>query len=190
VGIVLLAPFHVAAFTLKYKPDRHVLEKVIFPALVRDPAVRRVVSVGCAWYTRRYEAVFHDREFWTIDSDERMKRHGATRHIVGPMTCLPQHLPAHSVDVVLCNGVFGFGLDAKDECEESVRAAFSCLRPGGLLIIGGCATGSHCAVPPRSLSSLASFQPHVLPPFTSPSYQTFSPLLHTFDFYRRPEEGP
>jgi hypothetical protein len=43
-------------------PDRDVLEQVIFPALRDRADVRRILLVGCEWYTRHYPRAFGDRE--------------------------------------------------------------------------------------------------------------------------------
>lgn len=192
VAIAVLDPFYRLRFQLQYKPDRHVLEEVIFPALLADEGMRRVLSVGCAWYTRAYEERFGDREFWTIDVDERARRYAGKRHIVASITAITEHFQPGSLDVVICNGVVGFGLDSEDDCNRAFRGAYRCLRPGGLLIIGwDDAEGCRPAVPLERLAGLRAFQRHALPPFPSWRYPTFSPIGHTFDFYARPvEPGP
>ena len=50
-------------------PDRLVLDRVILPALAADPEYRRVIFVGCDWYTQHYEGMFAGRDYWTIDMD-------------------------------------------------------------------------------------------------------------------------
>ncbi len=193
LAIAALDPLYRLRFQLQYKPDRHVLEEVIFPALLAKEDVRRVLFVGCAWYTRAYGKRFHDREFWTIDVDERMQRYAGDRHIVASITTIDEHFEPGSLDVVICNGVVGFGLDSEEDCDRAFYGAFRCLRPGGLLIIGwDDAAGCRPAVPLEDLTSLRAFQPCTLPPFPSWRYPTFSSLGHTFDFYERPyvESGP
>ena len=189
--IAVLDPFYRLRFRLQYKPDRRVLEDVIFPTLLAREDVRRVLFVGSAWYTRTYGNRFHDREFWTIDVDERVRKYGGERHIVASITTIAEHFDPESLDVVVCNGVVGFGLDSEDDCDRAFAGAYRCLRPGGLLIIGwDDADGCRPAVPLESLASLRAFQPYVLPPFPSWRYPTFSPLGHTFDFYARPRLEP
>lgn len=182
-----LDPFYRLRFRLQYKPDRRVLEKVIFPALLAEEGLRRVLFVGCAWYTRSYSEGFRDREFWTMDVDERARRYATERHVVASMTALANHFEPESLDVVICNGVVGFGLDSEEDCDRAFDGAYRALRPGGLLIVGwDDADGYRPAVRFDSLASLQAFQRHVLPPFPSWRYPTFSPLGHTFDFYVRP----
>ncbi|HVK06914.1 MAG TPA: hypothetical protein VM490_25835, partial [Armatimonadaceae bacterium] len=49
--------------------DRRLLEQVILPDLARRAELRRVLFVGCAWYTESYERFFPGREYWTLDLD-------------------------------------------------------------------------------------------------------------------------
>ena len=193
MAIAALDPFYRLRYQLQYKPDRRVLEDVIFPALLADQDMRRVLFVGCAWYTRAYGERFGDFEFWTIDVDERARRYAGERHIVASITTIAEHFEPASLDVVICNGVVGFGLDSEEDCDRAFNGAFRCLRPGGLLIIGwDDAEGCRPAVPLEHLTSLRAFEPYVLAPFPSWRYPTFSTLGHTFDFYARPlgKTGP
>lgn len=190
VALAALDPIYRLRFRFQYKPDRRVLEEVIFPALLADERVRRVLFVGCAWYTRDYAERFHDREFWTIDVDERVARYAGERHVIASVTTIGDHFQPESLDVVICNGVIGFGLDTEQDCDRAFDAAYKCLRPGGLLIIGWDDTeGFRPPVSLENLASLRGFQPFVLTPFASWRYPTFGPLRHTFDFYIRPTDG-
>ena len=182
----MLAPLYGVRFRLQTKPDRYILENVIFGALLADEDIHRLLFVGCASYTRSYSSYFVDREFWTIDVDERMARHGGPRHIVGSITEMSRHFPPGSLDVVICNGVIGFGLDTEEECDRAFRECYVCLRSGGLLIVGWDNVDEFRPFPLQNLTSLRFFRPYALPPFVSWRYQTFSQLQHTYDFYRRP----
>lgn len=160
---------------------------MIVPALLADEGMRRVLFVGCSWYTRSYGARFGDREFSTIDVDERARRYAGERHVVASITAVADHFELASLDDVICNGIVGFGLDSEEDCDRAFKGAYRCLQPGGLLIIGwDDADGCRSAVPLERLASLRAFQPYGLPPFPSWRYPTFSPLGHTFDFYVRP----
>src|SRR5262245_31733372 len=88
-------------------PDRKVLDGVILPPLIADPDVRRVIFVGCDWYTRHYEDMFAGRDYWTIEVDPARARFGARQHIVGPMVEIGKRFPPGTVDLILCNGVIG-----------------------------------------------------------------------------------
>ncbi|TIM81247.1 MAG: methyltransferase type 11, partial [Mesorhizobium sp.] len=50
---------HVSTFHLT--EDRKLLETVILTQLRRDPAVKRILFVGCEWYTKPYESRFRSK---------------------------------------------------------------------------------------------------------------------------------
>ena len=170
----------------EYTPDRHVLEEVIFGALLERGDMRRLLFVGCDWYTRRYPEIFAAREFWTIDMQPDKARYGSRRHVVGNLTQLREHFEAGSLDAVICVGVLGWGLDGHEETERALDGCFECLRPGGLLILSWNEAGAHRATPLGALSSLRRFEPCTLPGFPAATYPTFSDLGSVFGFYRRP----
>jgi len=119
-------------------PDRVMLERRIFPLLIQR-GVRKVLSVGVAYYTAHHPAFFAGRgvELWTLDLDARKARWGAPhRHVVGDALNLPAHLPAHDFDAVIINGVLGYGIDGEAATTQALRACAAVLGTGGWLIIG------------------------------------------------------
>lgn len=194
---MLAALYHVitrarsrVAMWREYTPDRHVLEHVIFSSLRQRDDMQRLLFVGCDWYTRRYPRHFADREFWTLEKLPEKARYGSDRHVVDTLANARSHFDAESIDVVICNGVLGWGLDTPEETEDALAACFECLRPGGLLIIGWADFDGRRPVPLDTLSNLKRFEPCTLAPFPGPTYPTFSDLNQIFAFYRRPEAPP
>lgn len=116
--------------------DRRVLEQEILPAFAREPGVARVLFAGCASYTRHYEALFDRAEYWSIDPARRNRRHGARRHIESDLQRLAQHVPAGYFDLIVCNGVLGWGLNAPDQANAAFAACHAALREGGHLLLG------------------------------------------------------
>jgi SAM-dependent methyltransferase len=169
-------------------PDRDVLEQVIFPALRERADMRRILFVGCDWYTRNYPRAFADRELWTIDVDPAKARYGAHRHVVDTVAKLDAHFLPASFDAVIFNGIFGYGVDDPGEAEAIVGQCFECLRPRGLFILGWDDEEGIRPVPPDTIAALRRFEPMTLPPFTGPSYATFGPVRHVFEFYARPAD--
>ena len=49
---------------------------------------------------------------------------------------LDRHLAPGSVDVVIANGVFGFGIDDRAALAAAFAAAHAVLRPAGTLVLG------------------------------------------------------
>ena len=166
--------------------DRQYLEHEVLPALARRADVRCVLFVGCARYTRHYEAMFTNAEYWTMDPDPRRQRWGARRHILDRLERLGRHRPEASFDLIVCNGVLGWGLNERDAAEAAFAACHAALRPGGTLIVGWNDIRPHNAVRPDSLRSLRRFHRAPVGAGRAPQVRIGVPHRHVFDFYRKP----
>jgi SAM-dependent methyltransferase len=164
-------------------PDRKVLDTVILPPLIRDPACRRVVFVGCDWYTRHYEDMFAGADYWTIEVDPARARFGARQHLVGPMVEIGERFPPGSVDLVICNGVVGWGLNDPLEIEASLRACLKALRPGGVLVIGWNDIPEKRVADLESIPALREFRPFALAGRSV--FETATYNRHTFSLYQK-----
>src|SRR5438094_9531121 len=71
--------------------DRRILEDFIFPYVLSREDCRRILFVGCDWYTAGYAKVFRGREYWTIEIDARRRKYGAPQHVVGEAENVRQH---------------------------------------------------------------------------------------------------
>jgi hypothetical protein len=166
--------------------DRRVLEKIIFSHFLSLPQVGKVLFVGCDWYTKHYQkAFFRAHDFWTIDVSASARKFGGTQHLVAPLGQLDQYFPPGHFDLIICNGVYGFGLDAREDCEWAFHLCHSSLRNGGYFILGWDDIPARTPVALDSIESLQRFQKLSVPPFNSWRYVTDTPYRHTYDFYRR-----
>lgn len=165
--------------------DRRVLEQQILPALAGDPAIARVVFVGCDWYTAHYERLLAGVSLHTLDPAPGRRRYGAARHHVAGLQQLDRLFAPASLDAIVCNGVYGWGLDARRDCEQAFRASARCLRPGGWFILGWNDVPAHDPVPLADLS-LGALRPH---PFGALGRDRLlvpgSVDRHSYAFYRR-----
>ncbi|MGZ9029943.1 MAG: methyltransferase [Burkholderiaceae bacterium] len=166
--------------------DRQYLEHEVLPALARRADVRCVLFVGCARYTRHYEAMFPKAEYWTIDPDPHRQRWGARRHIVDRLERLGHHRSEAHFDLIVCNGVLGWGLDARDDAEAAFAACHAALRPGGQLILGWNDIRPHNAVRPDGLESLGCFERAPASSGRPSQVRIGVPHRHVFEFYRKP----
>ena len=166
--------------------DRYLLEEVIFPALRAKPEVHQILFVGCEWFTRHYPRRFAGREFTTIDVDPTKARYGADHHIVDSLTNLSQHFDTEALDAIVCNGVFGWGLDSPEEIDVAVRACYETLRPSGTFVVGWNDRDPWRPPAFAALESFRRFEPFAMPPFPWPVYPTLGEMRHTYNFYRRP----
>ncbi len=170
-------------------PNRRVLEDVIMPALAADPRYRRVLFVGCRWYTKIYGAIFRNSEYWTIEIDPTQAKFGSQgRHIVDSYLNLSRHVEPGSFDAIVLNGVFGWGIDNPADTEVALYETLRALNPGGIAIIGYNATEqNHPSFLDRPSEAMSMFEPFVLEALGGTTYETpGDPGKHTFVFLRKP----
>src|SRR5262249_51488498 len=98
--------------TLLNTEDRRVLEQIIFPHFLNDQSFRSILFVGCDWYTRDYNNIFEaQKKYITLDPDLGKRKYGAKQHIPDKLQKLDRYFNSGSLDLILCNGVYGFGLN-------------------------------------------------------------------------------
>jgi SAM-dependent methyltransferase len=166
--------------------DRIVLEQAIFPHYSRDPGIRTMLFVGCGTYTAHYQRLFFPtQDFWTIEPDPAAARHGAQQHVIAPLEELERHFPENHFDLVICNGVFGWGLDGHEQCEAAFAQVHSRLRADGHFLFGWDDVPRRTPVPLDTLSSLTRFRPYTFPTLGASRYVTETPYRHTYAFYRK-----
>jgi hypothetical protein len=162
--------------------DRHILEQVIIPYFVR-PEFSRILFVGCDYYTSHYNRLFAGKEYWTLEKDPARSKYGASRHVTDVLKNVSRHFAPGYFDVILCNGVLGWGLFDREEIEESFEGCFVCLREGGVLLLGWNDTSEKLPFPLEESRSLGRFRPFPFPPLGTPRHLTQNPNRHTFSFF-------
>jgi SAM-dependent methyltransferase len=166
--------------------DRRILERDIFLYIVAHPEFCDILWVGSSWYTAPYTTLFRDRNFWTLDIDPLKQRYGSARHIVDGMENVRRHFGVEVLDLVLCNGVVGWGFNSYTQVEQAFGGCFESLRPGGVLMIGWNDLPHARPIPFAELTTLARFEPYVFPPLHTHELRTRSVSRHVFTFYRKP----
>lgn len=164
--------------------NRVVLEKQLFPWILAQAEYQRILFVGCQWYTWHYNNIFRAREFWTIDSDQRKKRYGSSRHMTDSVTELPKYLSAGSIDCILMIGVIGWGLDHAEPTRQALEACHHCLRPGGLFVLGVDEVPNHMPFDYTVLPEEAGFQSLSVRALGTARYRCQGELNHTLTFYQ------
>ena len=167
-------------------PDRAVLERLVLPTFAADPSLRSLLFVGCGRYTRHYAALFAPatERFRTLDIDPRRARYGNTGHVVAALQDVAQHLAPASVDGVVCNGVYGFGIYDRAELDKALRASFAVLRPGARFVLGWNDVAAFAPFDPLEVALGAGF---VRDATLLGAWRvvTDTPTRHTFDSYVR-----
>jgi hypothetical protein len=166
--------------------DRRLLERVIFPFFIQNPSYKSILFVGCAWYTQRYNRSFEaEKRFITIDPDPDKRNYGAKEHIVDKLENLARHFRPGALDLIICNGVFGWGLNAKADVEQAFDACFGSLREGGMLLLGWNDIEERRPFGLCDCKSLQRFVPVDFPPLQTAVYVTSTPYRHTYNFYEK-----
>lgn len=166
--------------------DRRVLEQVIFPYFSSLPNIGSVLFVGCDWYTKHYEPTyFPAKNFWSIDPAPRARKFAGRRHIVAPLEELELHFGPDQFDLIICNGVYGFGLDTRSQCEKAFEVCHSRLGTGGHFVLGWDDIPARTPVPLADIESLRRFKRSAFAPLGSWRYTTDTPYRHTYDFYSK-----
>lgn len=166
-------------------PDRDVLERTILGALFTDTAVRAIAFVGCAGYTAWYPALFRFRpgvRFATIDPDPAQASYGARgdHHRATLQSFANEAGEAGAFEVVVVNGVVGYGIDSPEDQAAALEAAHRLLRPGGRLVIGYDETGAVATLGPFPQEG---WREAVVPGAQDHRVGTTSKLGHTFVCY-------
>lgn len=164
--------------------DRRVLEQIIIPFLLSKLAPRRVLEVGREPYEAFYNEFFAGRELWTLDRDVAKIRFGARNHVADDAANLRRHFPPGHFDLVLMNGVFGWGLNERDAIERAFAAVHEILVPGGIFVLGWNDTPDLVPVPLDQVQALRRFQPYFFPPLNASVFKC-STYEHTYSFFER-----
>jgi SAM-dependent methyltransferase len=168
-------------------PDRVILERQVLPAFAADPALRSLLFVGCGRYTRPYAALFAPatERFRTLDIDPRRARFGNTGHLVAALQDVARHLAPASVDAIVCNGVYGFGIYDRDELAKALGASCTVLRPGGSFVLGWNDVPAFAPFDPLEVALASGFVRDATL-LGAWRVTTDTPTRHTFDGYIRP----
>ena len=166
----------------KKRADRKILEQVVFAELLRDSSMQRILFVGCAWYTLHYPRIFQDREFTTMELCPTESRYGASRHICDTCENIADHFGEGSLDAVVFNGVYGFGLNTMDALQRTHAGIHRALRPQGVLVYGWNDTPDRAPFPFDQLRGMELFRPYVFPPLGKSIVESDAKNRHRFHF--------
>jgi hypothetical protein len=142
--------------------------------------------VGCSAYTQRYEEFFTGKEYWTIDPKRVKRQYGAQRHVVDSVTNVGRYVARHYFDLIIMNGVIGFGLNRVDDIEQAVAACYEALARHGILLVGWNDTPRRMPIELCQVQALAKFREYYFDPLQACHYRAEGAHRHTFSFYHRP----
>ncbi|GEM_PF-975569 len=92
--------------------------------------------IGCDKRSWHYPKVL-DLELHTIDIEKKKALYGNYKHhIVGSATELERYYDPESFEVIIGNGLIGFGMNAPEQCEQFLKGVALLLKSEGLFVIG------------------------------------------------------
>jgi len=144
-----------------------------------------LLFVGVRPYTRALTRSVRNATVVTIDRDPNMRFFGARRHHT---VALEDIAGTHEgpFDVAIVNGVFGAGIDSVAAAERAIKALYTALGPGGLLVLG--VNEERPTTPSLSrVKAMHEFRLAAPPPWGTPRFVVSSPFegTHTFLFFQR-----
>jgi len=125
------------AYQVRRNAGRVMLVNEILPAYARLGG--RILWIGCRRYTKGYGPLLERNggTCWTTDIEAAHANWGeAGRHFTWDLLQIDRLLAGESFDTVLCNGVFGFGVDTRESQLTALQAMARILKPGGRLLLG------------------------------------------------------
>ncbi len=118
-------------------PDRSFLENKVFSYLNSISNFKgNLLFAGVASYTKHYYAKLKYQTY-TIDWERSQARYGnGPNHVVGSVTELNKFWPDGYFDVIVANGLIGYGINSSELISSMLENMHDALRENGLLIIG------------------------------------------------------
>jgi SAM-dependent methyltransferase len=116
---------------------RIVLVNEILPAYSKFGGL--ILWIGCRRYSKGYGALLEQNggECWTTDIELSHAKWGERgRHFTWDLLLIDRLIASEAFDTVLCNGVFGFGVDTRRMQLAALEAMARILTPGGRLLLG------------------------------------------------------
>lgn len=169
-------------------PDRRFMERQILPAVGRA-GFSRVLFVGCADYTRHYRDWFRrtGAAYWTMDVDPAAAAgEDAARHVICDILQAERHLPVRNFDLIIFNGVFGYGVNDPADMARVFVVLHGLLAPSGLLLVGW----NRDLVPDPTQFDACRQRFDRAAPFSLPSRTSFDIRQHVIDFLVRKDLAP
>jgi len=163
--------------------DRRVLETIVLPYFQHQKNLQDVLFIGCDWYTRGYRKYFYGKNYWTMDFNPAQKKYGSNKHIVDACEHVSKHFGPSTLDLIICNGVYGYGLNELEKFEEAVLGFIASLRENGIFVLGWDDNPTRTPFPLTESQGMSLLGRYVLPPLGTSHYLTANEGRHTYDFF-------
>jgi hypothetical protein len=168
-----------------HTPDRQYLEEIILPHFSKIDDFKNILFIGCEWYTKYYELFFNQKNYYTIDNDVQKKKYGSKLHIIDKIQNIHQYFSENSLNLIICNGVIGWGLNNFNDAEETFSHLFHCLKLEGIFVLGWNDVPEHRPFLLEDSHALEKFSRHSFPPINTWRHKINTKNSHVYDFYQK-----
>jgi ubiquinone/menaquinone biosynthesis C-methylase UbiE len=161
--------------------SRYVIERKMFPRIKN----KKVLFVGCAEYTKDYPSRIekNNNQLWTLDIDPEVAKYGAKNHIIGDAVEINKYFQENFFDVIMMIGVFGYGINKKEDADKSLENCAKILKKEGAMIIHWSNITGKDMVKPRKLDKIKLYSP--TPMFGLPELYIINKGTKIFEFYKK-----
>ncbi len=141
-------------------PSRVFMQTSLLSALAKR-GCRRMFSVGAQSYNLPFyrDCGALDIGVWSMDYDPLSARYGAPQgHFVGDVRQVDTLVAGQKFDVIILNGIFGFGINTKENAVLTIEAIERIAAPGAVFVVGwnpGLTSDAEILVVRARLKSLA-----------------------------------
>lgn len=164
--------------------DRNVLERIIFPEILATKNPQKILDIGREDYQAFYNHFFEGRELWTLEKKASRRFFGSENHITDDVANLGNHFPTDNFDLIIMNGVFGWGLNQPKDIESAFAAIANVLKPGGIFILGWNNLPGLVPVPLENIEALKSLKPFCFKPLGGDCFTCVNGN-HTYNFFSK-----
>jgi len=167
---------------------RNYFEYQILPFFSSENRFKRILIVGIAEFTQHYRLLFKQKEFVrTIDIDPNVAKFSSPQiHIVDSIENIEQHIDQDSLDLVLMNGVYGWGLANEDALRKSLSNIHILMKDEGVLVFGWNEVDPYDPLKIRSRNYFDMFQPYLFKGKSEIKFPTSkNPKQHVFSFFKK-----
>ncbi|MBD3253040.1 methyltransferase domain-containing protein [Candidatus Pacearchaeota archaeon] len=162
--------------------DRDVLERIIIPYLLSKINPKKILDVRREDYQKFYNLFFKGRELWTIDKNPKRKKYGSENHITDDVVNIKNYFSENSFDLIIMNGVFGWGLNKPEDVEKTILSFYKILRKGGIFVFGWNDIPDLKPLELENIESLKKFKPYFFEPLKTISFKSLTEE-HTYSFF-------
>ncbi|MCK5211187.1 methyltransferase domain-containing protein [Candidatus Parcubacteria bacterium] len=168
------------AYKRKAFEDRDVLERIIFPYILAKFNPKKILDIGREDYQEFYNEFFRGRELWTIDIDPGKLEFGSLHHITDDVSNIKKYFSNNSFDFILMNGVFGWGLNQREQINKTFDAIHDILKPDGIFVFGF----NDDIIPLKEIEGLKKLSPFDFKPLSGCSFNCLNGN-HKYKFYTK-----